>query len=83
MRTIAISTLIFLATSIVSAAQAMPKPTEEHRTITQVLDRSVTNMQEELTSAADAMPDNKYGFVPKEGEFKGVRTEPSWGKNHQ
>ena len=64
----------FLATSIVSVAQAIPKRIEEHRTITQVLDRSVTNMQEELTSAADAMPDNKYGFVPKDGEFKGVRT---------
>lgn len=74
MRTIAISILIFLATSIASVAQAMPKPTDEHRTIKQVLDRSVTNMQEELTSAADALPDNKYGFVPKDGEFKGVRT---------
>ena len=52
----------------------MPKPTDEHRTITQVLDRSVTNMQKEFTSAAEAMPDNKYDFVPKEGEFKTVRT---------
>jgi hypothetical protein len=28
----------------------------------------------EIMSAADAMPATKYGFVPTEGEFKGVRT---------
>lgn len=27
-----------------------------------------------LVSAADAMPADKYGFVPADGEFKGVRT---------
>jgi uncharacterized damage-inducible protein DinB len=27
-----------------------------------------------LVSAADAMPADKYGFVPTDGEFKGVRT---------
>jgi DinB superfamily len=28
----------------------------------------------EFISAADAMPDDKYGFVPSNGEFKGART---------
>ena len=27
-----------------------------------------------IVSAADAMPADKYGFAPKDGEFKGVRT---------
>src|SRR5713226_960324 len=27
-----------------------------------------------LVSAADAMPADKYGFAPTDGEFKGVRT---------
>jgi uncharacterized damage-inducible protein DinB len=30
--------------------------------------------QEAIISAADAMPADKFGFVPTDGEFKGVRT---------
>ncbi len=47
---------------------------DEHRTVTQVLDRSVTNMEHEFVSAAEAMPEDKFGFAPSNGEFKGVRT---------
>jgi uncharacterized damage-inducible protein DinB len=68
-------TIITLLCAVqVAFGQAMPKPTDEHRTITQVLDRSVSNMEREFTPAAEAMPEDKYGFVPKEGEFKKVRT---------
>jgi uncharacterized damage-inducible protein DinB len=31
-------------------------------------------MEEHVVSAADAMPADKYGFAPTDGEFKGVRT---------
>jgi uncharacterized damage-inducible protein DinB len=54
-------------------AQTMPKP-EEKRTIQQVLDRSVGNVEKEFVPAAEAMPENKYNFAPTGGEFKGVRT---------
>jgi len=47
---------------------------DEHRTVTQVLDRSVMNMEHEFESAAEAMPEDKFGFAPSNGEFKGVRT---------
>jgi hypothetical protein len=30
--------------------------------------------EEVIVSAADAMPADKYGFAPADGEFKGVRT---------
>ena len=30
--------------------------------------------EKEIVSAADAMPADKYGFAPADGEFKGVRT---------
>ena len=30
--------------------------------------------EKEFTSAADAMPEDKYSFAPTNGEFKGVRT---------
>jgi uncharacterized damage-inducible protein DinB len=32
------------------------------------------SVQSKVVSAAEAMPADKYGFVPTEGEFKGVRT---------
>src|ERR1035437_437592 len=47
---------------------------DEHRTVTQVLDRSVMNMEHEFVPAAEAMPEDKFGFAPTSGEFKGVRT---------
>ena len=31
-----------------------------------------------IISAADAMPADKYGFAPTDGEFKGVRTFGQW-----
>src|SRR5438309_1997546 len=55
------------------AAQAS-KPKEEHRTVSQVLDRTVLNMEHEFIPAAEAMPEDKFGFAPTNGEFKGVRT---------
>jgi len=62
-----------LMLTIAAAAQA-GKPKEEHRTITQLLDRSVSNFEHEFVPAAEAMPEDKFGFAPTNGEFKGVRT---------
>jgi uncharacterized damage-inducible protein DinB len=50
------------------------KKKDERRTVTQVLDRSVTNTEHEFSSAAEAMPEDKFEFAPTNGEFKGVRT---------
>jgi DinB superfamily len=63
--------LLVLATTCM-AQTAMPK--EEHRTVTQILDRTVSNLESEFVPAAEAMPEEKYGFSPTNGEFKGVRT---------
>jgi hypothetical protein len=63
----------FLALTIAAAAQAA-KPKDELRTVTQVLDRTVLNMEHEFIPAAEAMPEDKFGFAPTNGEFKGVRT---------
>jgi uncharacterized damage-inducible protein DinB len=64
-----------LALTIVAAAQ-MPasKPKEERRTVTHVLNQSVSNLESEFIPAADAMPEDKFSFAPTNGEFKGVRT---------
>lgn len=57
-----------------TAAAQTAKPKDEKRTVTQVLDNSVLNMEHEFVPAAEAMPEDKYGFAPTGGEFKGVRT---------
>lgn len=58
----------------IGAAAKTGKANEERRTVTQVLDRTVTNLEEEFIPAAEAMPEDKFGFAPTDGEFKGVRT---------
>jgi uncharacterized damage-inducible protein DinB len=63
---------ILLLGAVGAAQTAKPKP--EHRTVTELLDRSVSNFEHEFIPAAEAMPEDKFGFAPTEGEFKGVRT---------
>jgi uncharacterized damage-inducible protein DinB len=46
----------------------------ERRGIGQELDVWVSNLEKQLVPAADAMPEDKYSFVPTNGEFEGVRT---------
>jgi uncharacterized damage-inducible protein DinB len=58
----------------VAAAAQVPKPKEEHRTVTELLNKNVSNMEREFVPAAEAMPEDKFGFAPTNGEFKGVRT---------
>src|ERR1700758_2170246 len=62
-----------LALGTVSAAQNA-KSKDEHRTVTQSLDRTVTNVEHDFVPAAEAMPEDKFNFAPTDGEFKGVRT---------
>ena len=57
-----------------AAAGQAGAPRSEMRTVSQVLDRTVLNMEHEFIPAAEAMPEDKFGFAPTEGEFKGVRT---------
>jgi uncharacterized damage-inducible protein DinB len=65
-----ISACLLLLSGIAVAQSAKPEP----KTVSQVLDRSVTNVEHEFVPAADAMPEDKYAFAPTSGEFKGVRT---------
>ncbi len=58
----------------VGAAAQMPKPKVERRNVTDVIDHTVQNLEKEFVPAAEAMPEDKFGFAPTNGEFKGVRT---------
>ena len=63
----------FLLLTVAAAAQSA-KPKDEQGSVAQVLDSAAGNMEREFVSAAEAMPEDKYGFAPTSGEFKGVRT---------
>jgi len=67
-------TCCLLAASSVAAAAQESKPKEKHRTPTQILDHSLSNLEEEFVPAAEAMPEEKFSFAPSSGEFKNVRT---------
>jgi len=43
-------------------------------TVSQALDFWITNTENRVVPAADAMPGEKYSFAPTAGEFTGVRT---------
>jgi len=47
---------------------------EEHLTVSQIMDRALKPVEGEFVPTADAMPEDKYSFAPTNGEFKGVRT---------
>jgi uncharacterized damage-inducible protein DinB len=68
---LAITSLVLLSSFAVAQDQ---KPEVPGATTTQVLNEWVTNIEQLLVPAADAMPEAKYSFAPTAGEFKGVRT---------
>ena len=53
---------------VVSTAQQQPP------TVTSVLNMLYGVVEQEVVSAAEAMPEDQYSFAPTNGEFKGVRT---------
>ena len=47
---------------------------DQKPTFAAVFDHSLSGVENEFVSAAEAMPDDKFNFAPTQGEFKGVRT---------
>jgi len=67
--------IAFCAVALATVCAAQDKMAkDEHRTVAQVLEGSVKNVEREFVPAAEAMPEDKFGFAPTQGEFKGVRT---------
>jgi len=46
----------------------------QSQTVTSVLESQFSNAERQFTSAADAMPAEKYSFAPTQGAYEGVRT---------
>jgi uncharacterized damage-inducible protein DinB len=76
---VAMGILLLALSPIRTAVAANPKAATQAKpdqkpTFAMVLDRSLTNVEQEVVPAAEAMPEDKFSFVPTQGEFKGVRT---------
>lgn len=54
----------------------VPQPGEAQlkHTVASVLERQFAYVEQDFLSAAEAMPEDKYSYVPTSGEFSGVRT---------
>jgi DinB superfamily len=65
---------LLICTLALAAGAAAQAKKETPRTVTQVLSNTVKNLEHDLVPAAEAMPEDKFGFAPSNGEFKGVRT---------
>ena len=63
--------LTIVLTSVWLAQTSKPKP---NRTNVQILDFILNLQEKEIIEVAEAMPSEKYDFVPTAGEFKDVRT---------
>lgn len=64
---LAFCALACLAAAQVSAADAPPDAR-------QIFDRQLSSTEREVVGLAEAMPADKFGFAPANGNFKGVRT---------
>jgi hypothetical protein len=69
-----IQTIVSIVLLLSTTAFGQVATTVEPRTVSQVVDFWVTNTEQLLVPAADAMPEVKYSFAPSNGEFSGVRT---------
>jgi hypothetical protein len=67
-----LTVLIVLASTRVFGGQMTPP--QPAKTPGEAIDRALSIVERQFTSAADAMPEDKYSFAPTSGEFKGVRT---------
>src|SRR5713101_740957 len=63
--------IVFAMIGMHAHGQQKPVPSP---TIASVLDQQLSFVENDLISAAEAMPQEKYSFAPSAGEFKDVRT---------
>lgn len=66
--------LLAFATAGNSFAQMPQAKADQKPTFSAVLGRQLSNVEREVVSAAEAMPEDKFNFAPSQGDFKGVRT---------
>ena len=65
------ATIFAQAQQVTDTKHAAPLNAEQEKRALQALSKII---EKEIISAVDAMPADKFGFAPTDGEFKGVRT---------
>ena len=65
---------LMLGILLVFCGLGMAQGGDSKKTIASELDSSVKAIEGELVPAVEAMPEDKLGYAPTAGEFKGVRT---------
>jgi uncharacterized damage-inducible protein DinB len=66
--------MVCSTTSAVAQVGTGAKSQEAELTMAALLDNELSDLEQQFLEAADAMPEDKYGFKPTNGEFEGVRT---------
>ena len=76
MKTLAVSLVLVGVAAAAPAvrAQGGATPPQQPPTVSSVLNTLYGVVEQQVVSAAEAMPEDKYSFAPTNGEFKGVRT---------
>jgi hypothetical protein len=75
MKNLAVAVILLFAAAAAPTVRAQSGSTpQQPPTVAAVLNGSYGVIEQEVVSAAEAMPEDKYGFAPTNGEFKGVRT---------
>ena len=76
MKNLAVALVLLCAatTAPTLRAQSGSTPQQQPPTVASVLNTLYGVVEQQVVSAAEAMPEEKYGFAPTNGEFKGVRT---------
>jgi hypothetical protein len=66
--------LIVLLVPTIAVGSEQGTPPTATLTATQSIERMIAGVEKTLTGVATEMPEEKYGFVPTEGAFRGVRS---------
>jgi uncharacterized damage-inducible protein DinB len=74
MKTITASAILLATLALCGVGLAQAPTKDEKKTMTQVVDSATKRVEHDFVPAAEAMPEDKYGFAPTNGDFKGVRT---------
>ena len=76
MKKLVVCLTLLCAAAAASSLRAQGAPTAQQQppTVASVLNGIYGAIEQQVVSAAEAMPEEKYGFAPTSGEYKGVRT---------
>jgi uncharacterized damage-inducible protein DinB len=66
--------MMLLVLAVVSVLAAQPPAQPAPPTVSQVFNQQLGIVEREFVGLAEAMPADKFDFVPTQGEFKGSRT---------